>query len=130
MLKKLAFLALAASLLVTPSKAAELVMFESDGCYWCERWKREVGTYYRQTAEARLAPLRRIDLFDRRPDDLTGIRGVLVTPTFVLVEKGREIGRIVGHPGKQEFWIALSRLLAMRFGRPADRAPETLSMKR
>ena len=33
------------------------------------------------------------------------------TPTFVLVDDGREIGRIEGYPGEDFFWGLLERLL-------------------
>ena len=84
--------------------AAELVMFESQGCTWCEAWDEDVGSIYPKTGEARVAPLRRVDLDEPRPDDLTGIRAVIYTPTFVLMEDGREVGRILGYPGEEHFW--------------------------
>ena len=36
---------------------------------------------------------------------------VVVTPTFVLVERGREVGRITGYPGADFFWGLLDGLL-------------------
>ncbi len=100
--------------------AAELVMFESQACPWCEAWDEEIGEIYRLTDEARIAPLRRVDIDDPLPEDLGGIRAVVYTPTFVLVEDGKEIGRILGYPGENFFWgllgIELKKLarLAMR----------------
>lgn len=97
-----------------PARAAELVMFESDGCYWCDRWKEEVGRYYYKTREARIAPLRMVNLRDPRPAHLQGIRGVAMTPTFVVIDQGREMGRIIGYPGEQAFWVRLTRILAQQ----------------
>lgn len=96
--------------------AAELVMFESPGCSWCDAWNREVGAIYDMTSEARLAPLRRVDLSGPRPDDLTGIVGIVYTPTFVLIEDGREVGRILGYPGESHFW----GLLGIELGKLGD----------
>ncbi len=84
--------------------SAELVMFESDACPWCEAWDEEIGAIYPLTAEARIAPLRRVDHDAKRPADLSGLRPVIYTPTFVLVEGGREVGRILGYPGEEHFW--------------------------
>lgn len=82
----------------------ELVMFETAGCEWCERWHKEVGEIYPNTTESEIAPLRRVDLDQPIPADLGDIRGVRYTPTFVLVEDGREVGRILGYPGEAFFW--------------------------
>lgn len=103
----------------TAAGAAELVMFEEAGCVWCARWDAQVGTIYDVTQEARQAPLRRVGLHDQRPADLQAIEGVVFTPTFVLVDGGREVGRIVGYPGEAFFWGMLGALLE-----ELDAAPE------
>lgn len=84
--------------------AAELVMFESENCEWCEKWHREIGAIYSNTQEARSAPLRRVDIHDPVPDDLKHLKAVHYTPTFVLMQDGKEVGRILGYPGEDFFW--------------------------
>lgn len=106
---RIAFLAVA--LVATPLQAGELVLFEFDGCLWCEQWKREVGTYYPKTAEGKAAPLRVIDLFDKRPPYLASIAPVRATPTFVLVENGEEVGRIIGYTDPKAFWTDFGEML-------------------
>ena len=101
-----------AFLIALPAGAAELVMFESPYCEWCERWDEEVGIVYAKTGEARAAPLRRVDIDDDRPADLKGLRSIIYTPTFVLMDKGREVGRITGYPGEDFVWGLLQQLLA------------------
>lgn len=100
-----------------PVQAAELVMFETKACSWCAAWHRDVGGIYHRTAESRSAPLRRVDLDGPRPDDLAAVRRVVYTPTFVLMDEGREIGRIQGYPGVDHFWGLLGMLLE-KIGRP------------
>jgi thioredoxin-related protein len=95
----------------SPARAAELVMFESEYCSWCETWHSEIGPVYPKTAEARIAPLRRVDIDDERPADLVGLKAVMFTPTFVLMHEGREIGRIQGYPGEDFFWPLLGELI-------------------
>lgn len=93
--------------------AAELLMFESDDCVWCDAWNEDIGPIYPKTSEGRRAPLRRIDIHDRRPADIGNIEGVRFTPTFVLVDdRGQEVGRINGYPGEDFFWGLLSELIA------------------
>lgn len=94
-----------------PLFAAELVMFERLGCEWCEVWNEEVGTVYSLTDEGQLAPLRRLDIDDDRTGDLAGIRAVRFTPTFVVMDHGREIGRILGYPGEDMFYGLLNQIL-------------------
>ncbi len=90
--------------------AAELVMVEQTGCEWCARWNEEIAPAYPKTSEGKFAPLRRVDLRDM-PTDLIIERRVNFTPTFLIVEDGREIARLEGYPGENFFWPVLNRLL-------------------
>ena len=97
---------------VAPSASAQqLVMIEEHGCYWCERWNEEVGVIYHKTSEGKRAPLRRIDMHDKLPNDLSFLAKGGYTPTFVLINEGREVGRIRGYPGEDFFWGLLGKLL-------------------
>ena len=92
--------------------AAELVMFERPGCAWCQAFDREIAAVYSKTNEGRRAPLRRVDIRGPLPDDLSFVTAERLTPLFVLVDKGREIGRIRGYPGEELFWWQLDQLMA------------------
>jgi len=96
---------------LTAADAAELVMFEEDGCPWCERWNEEIGVVYDRTREGRLAPLRRVDMHAPLPEDLRGLKLASYSPTFVVVSNGREVGRILGYPGEDFFWDMLDKIL-------------------
>ncbi|MEO1490630.1 MAG: hypothetical protein AAFV19_00570 [Pseudomonadota bacterium] len=95
---------------VLPVRAAELLMFEEEWCHWCERWNDEIGVIYHKTDEGKRAPLTRVDIHGTFPDVDLALRPQY-TPTFVLIENGREIGRIEGYPGEDFFWGLLGRLL-------------------
>jgi thioredoxin-related protein len=94
-----------------PARAAELVMFEDRGCAWCEVFNREIATVYDKTAEGVRAPLRRVNIAQKLPEDLAYIAVERLTPLFVLVDNGREIGRIRGYPGEDHFWGLLGALI-------------------
>ncbi|MCV9936943.1 thioredoxin family protein [Boseaceae bacterium BT-24-1] len=100
-------------LLSLPAVAAELVMYTRNGCPFCVRFEREVAPIYAKTPEGKAAPLRRIEL------PAGGVRGgelhepVIATPTFVLVDNGREVGRITGYLNDDMFWGLLGRLVAV-----------------
>ena len=97
--------------LATPLAAAELLMFEEKWCEWCQRWEKEIGVVYHKTAEGQRAPLRRVDIHAPLPSNVDLAQRPHYTPTFVLVENGREIGRIEGYPGEDFFWGLLQNLL-------------------
>jgi len=90
--------------------AAELIMFRRDGCPWCARWDREIGPIYPKTEFSRRAPLRLVNL-DHDPDPPIAHGPIRYTPTFVLAEAGREVGRIEGYPGEDFFWARLEALM-------------------
>lgn len=90
---------------------AQLVMFDEPGCPWCRRWREEVGPAYANAPESRRAPLRTIDIRAARSAGLALAAPIRVTPTFVLVENGREVGRITGYPGADFWWGMLGELM-------------------
>ncbi|WGH79636.1 hypothetical protein [Jannaschia ovalis] len=99
-------------LLPLPSLAqVELIMGEEEGCIWCARWNAEVAPEYPKTAEGRAAPLRRVDIHAPLPEGLALDGRLTFTPTFVLVENGRELARLEGYPGEDFFWPLLGRML-------------------
>jgi hypothetical protein len=94
-----------------PATAAELIMFEDVGCPWCARFNRDIAPIYPKTAEGKRAPLRRVGINDKLPSDIAFIQVERLTPLFVLVDQGREIGRIRGYPGEDHFYGLLSGLI-------------------
>ena len=110
--------AVALTLPSTGSRAAELVMFERPGCVWCARFNAEIAPIYGKTDESRAAPLRRVDLSGPLPADLAGIDPGPFTPTFVVVQEGREIGRIRGYPGDAFLFGLLDRILSSAGSEP------------
>ncbi len=114
---------------LVPSRAvagtAELVMFEDAGCSWCRRFLQEIGPIYSRTEEGQRAPLRRLDISEAPRSGLRLAQRVSVTPTFVLVEGGTEVGRITGYPGQDFFWGLLGELM----GRLPSMAPPVRALR-
>lgn len=86
-----------------------LLMAEEDGCHWCAKWDAEIAHIYPKTAEGQIAPLQRYDVHDETPD-VDFEKRVLFTPTFILVDDGKEVGRIEGYPGEDFFWGLLAQM--------------------
>lgn len=94
-----------------PAFAAELVMYRRAGCPYCIAWDREIGPVYPKTDIGKRVALRQVHL-DRGRDNSVILKSpVRFTPTFVIVEDGREKARIEGYPGEFFFWGVLEKLL-------------------
>ena len=99
-----------------PVKAADsrgqLVMITSSHCPWCEAFEDDVGKGYDLTEEALVYPLRRHDFYKAMPDDLAHLTPATMTPTFIVMRNGAEVGRIIGYPGAELFWWQISEFTA------------------
>lgn len=93
---------IAALFIAFPAAAIELVMIDQDGCVYCEQWHEEIGGIYSNTTEGKFAPLRVIDIYEI-PDDLEIARRVVFTPTFLIIDDGKELARLEGYPGLISF---------------------------
>ncbi len=97
---------------VNSAISAELIMFREQGCPWCEKWDEEIKSIYPKTAEGKIAPLKEVSIHDPIEEYISKKGLVHYTPTFVLVENKKEIGRITGYPGEDNFWWLLEQLVS------------------
>jgi hypothetical protein len=96
---------------IAPALSAELVMYRRAGCPYCLAWDREIGPVYPKTEIGKTLPLRQVHL-DKGKDVSVELKSpIRFTPTFVVVEEGREKARIEGYPGEFFFWGVLEKLL-------------------
>lgn len=97
---------------IAPSaQAVELVMVERPGCYYCVEWKRVIGPIYPKTQAGEFAPLRVVDISEDAPFEGGYDQPIVYTPTFVIVDNGQEVGRILGYSGEDFFWPILEKML-------------------
>jgi thioredoxin-related protein len=88
----------------------ELIVFEVEGCSYCQLFRRDILPTYAQSPRAAEVPIRFVDLN-------LGTRGVKldgpieVVPTAVLVRDNREAGRIAGYAGPESFFRMMRFLL-------------------
>ncbi len=86
-----------------------LIMVDEPGCQYCRKFDAEIGRGYPRTAEGHFAPLQRVR---RHAPELKGLAPVIYTPTFILMRRGEELGRITGYPGAEFFYSELGDLLS------------------
>jgi hypothetical protein len=91
--------------------AAELLMFEQAACPFCAAFNREIAPDYPQSKAGVLAPLRHVDIHESRTGGVGGLDPAIFTPTFVLVDHGKEVGRMMGYPGRRYFYPEIQGLL-------------------
>ncbi|NOX74563.1 MAG: thioredoxin family protein [Alphaproteobacteria bacterium] len=110
---RVVFQAVVLSLAFSAAAAAQttLLMFEEIGCPYCEQWRAEVGVVYSKTEEGKRAPVKIILLGEPLPEGVSIGAEPFYTPTFVLLDDGREVGRIEGYPGEAFFYGLLNRML-------------------
>lgn len=88
--------------------ATGLIMVEDKGCPYCARFDAEVRENYERSPEGRFAPLMRRP---RNSEDIRFLKGIVYSPTFVLVVNGNEVGRIIGYQGADLFWMEMAGLM-------------------
>jgi thioredoxin-related protein len=110
LIKKIVLLIFTVPILSENLMAAELIMVEQQGCYYCEEWKDQLGHIYPKTPEGKYAPLKTFDITE--VDGIKGLeRDVIFTPTFILMEKNKELGRLEGYSSEDFFWELLEVIL-------------------
>ena len=106
--------------------AAELIMVEQQGCYYCLEWKDQLGHIYPKTPEGKFAPLKTIDITE--VDKIKGLQSdVIFTPTFVLMENDKELGRLEGYSSEDFFWELLEVILKEETEYTAQKVVKTIN---
>ena len=92
----------------------ELIVFEADGCVYCEMLRRDVLPLYTSSSIQAEAPIRFVNV-SRSDETKMGLAGAItVAPTVVLMREGQEVDRITGYSGPFNFL----QLVGYMMGRP------------
>lgn len=89
----------------------ELVVFEANGCTYCEVFRQNVVPFYRVTEKSRVAPLRFVNLSRADESKLRLNAPITMVPTVVLLENGQELGRVTGYTGPESFLDLVSAMM-------------------
>ena len=90
------------------STAVELIMVDDPACRFCQKWNEAVGRGYAKSPEGKVAPLKRVP---RGAPEIEGLATVIYTPTFLVMDGGKELGRISGYSGPSYFYEDLRDIL-------------------
>lgn len=87
----------------TEATPFELIVFEADGCVYCQVFRRDVLPLYTSSQVSREAPIRFVNV-SRSDETKMGIASpITIAPTVVLMREGREVDRITGYTGPINF---------------------------
>lgn len=90
----------------------QVMMVESPACYFCRQWHEQIGPGYAASDEGRAAPIFFVDVDGPYPDGLALDRRPRITPTFVLLSRGSEVGRVEGYVGERYFYPVLEEMMS------------------
>jgi thioredoxin-related protein len=89
----------------------ELIVFEADGCIYCQDFRTRIQPLYTASALGREAPLRYVNV-SHSDETKMGLSGsITVAPTIVLMHNGRELDRIVGYMGPGDFMKVVAHMM-------------------
>lgn len=94
-----------------PGSDLELIVLEVDNCIYCGLFRRDALPMYQASVRAQKVPIRFLDLNDKAADEL-GLDGpVTIVPTVVLMKGNREVGRVPGYIGPENFFHAVNHMI-------------------
>lgn len=93
------------------SQPLRLMMVERAGCYYCAQWDAEIGPGFDKSPLGRAAPLMRMNIDGPWPDGIVLDSAPVLTPTFILLERGVELGRVEGYVGAKYFYPVLAEMM-------------------
>jgi thioredoxin-related protein len=94
-----------------PDRPLEILVVEISNCLYCGLFRRDVAPTYKASARGRAVPMRFIDINAPDVDRLALQSPIDSVPTVLVVENGREVGRIAGYVGPEFFFHSLNRIL-------------------
>lgn len=96
-----------------PLQRLELLVIEVAGCTVCDLVRVHIQPAYESSPRARQVPLRYVDITSRDELSMGLAERVSTVPTIVLMRDGREVDRISGYMGPENFFAALGQMLEL-----------------
>ena len=91
----------------------ELIVFEADNCIYCDVFRRDVLPDYLKSQRAAEVPIRFVNVSHIGALEQSLGSPLTIVPTVVLMNEGRETGRITGYTGPENFFRLIGHMLAV-----------------
>jgi thioredoxin-related protein len=95
-----------------PASSMELLVVEVEGCIYCSVFRRDVLPNYQASTQAQTVPIRVIELNAAEEQKFPFAEPVTMVPTILLMKGGREVGRISGYLGPENFFHAVNHMIS------------------
>ena len=91
---------------MTLAQSIKLLMFEQDGCYWCEIWDDEISEIYPKTLEGHVAPLHRINIHSKQSNEIILKTTIQLRSNWLAVEVNTPlVWRVCSR--KEILWVSM-----------------------
>ncbi|MEO1206777.1 MAG: thioredoxin fold domain-containing protein [Pseudomonadota bacterium] len=97
-----------------PKNQTELVVVETLDCAYCRSFRQNLLPAYAASRRAKETPIRFINYKEVRKSGISLKQPISIVPTILVLDDGREIGRIPGLTGQELFFKSIQHIL----GRP------------
>ena len=96
---------------IAPPSEYELIVIEAPGCIYCRIFRRDVLPGYEASPRAKALPLRFVDVNEADADALELSAPINIVPTVLLVQGRKELSRITGYTGPENFFHSVNHML-------------------
>ena len=90
----------------------QLLVMEAPGCIYCTIFRRDVLPSYQASERGKEMPVRFVDVNDVGKTGVALDSPIDILPTFVIVRDNKEVGRIPGYMGPENFFHSINYLLS------------------
>ena len=97
---------------IAAHSSLEIVVLEERGCAYCNHFRKVIDPVYRTSKHAAHIPLVYMDVNGAAAQNLDLSGPIHMVPTIVVLDGRKEIGRIPGLVGNQEFFRVINNILA------------------
>lgn len=101
----------ARDLSIPTQRNMEIIVMEVPGCKYCPLFREHILPAYSASPRAKEMPIRFVDVSAADTSKLKLISPIETVPTAVLMQNNKEIGRIEGYVGPQDFGRLVSAIL-------------------
>jgi thioredoxin-related protein len=96
----------------SPGSDVELLVVEAEGCIYCPLLRRDLLPLYEASAHAAHAPMRFGDINEVDGRSIETQNPITNVPTVLVLQGNREVARISGYLGPENFLRVIERILA------------------
>lgn len=94
-----------------PTATYEVVVFEADGCNFCESFRTDILPLFKASKIGRDTPIRFVNVTHADETKMGLASAITLAPTVVVMHQGQELDRIVGYTGPFNFMKLIAHMM-------------------